>query len=210
MPKIFNLDNIQKLIEEAKPAAAIIIDTNIIINEPDFAIWKTSLDNPLFILPCMIKFELENMKNKPDIQQDAMVATKNIMELCREGLMGEGIFKDEQGWFINVDLPNQQVLESELRKLETLVRAFGQADTKLIMLAKELMKTKPDVPVIFATEDEKLKEAVGFMGIQSYLHRGFPMTGLEELIGKSECERFLLNWTKYWKKSKKKHAEDLL
>jgi hypothetical protein len=194
MSPIFNLSHVQKIIDDVKPSAVIIIDTNVILHESDFAAWHTSLANPLFVLPCMIKFELENLHNRPEYQQKAAVAIKNVLSLCHSGNIEKGIYKASQGWFINVEIPNRQVLDAELDKLATLVTAFGQAHTELIILARELMSLKPDISVIFTTTDEKLRNALKFMGINAYLFQGFPLENIEYLILKNDL--LLSNWDK--------------
>jgi hypothetical protein len=192
MSPIFNLSHIQKVIAEIKPSAAIILDTTVIMRESNYTIWRTSLANPLFVLPCMIKLELENLRNRPEYFQQATNAIKNVMELCHTGQIEKGIYRPSQGWFINVELPNKQVMDAELEKLETFVTAIGPARTELIILAQELMRLNPDFSVIFTTTDEKLQNALKFMGINACLFQGFPIENIEHLILKNDL--LLSNW----------------
>jgi hypothetical protein len=179
MSVIFDLAGIKQLINSVRPSVAIIVDTGIIMHESDFANWKTSFEKPLFVLPCVMGLELEHLKNKPDSRDEANTATKNITEICREGHIAEGIYREGIGWFVSTPLPSRESLLSELEQLSTLVKVLGQIDTELVILSKELMQTITDIPIIFATPDINLYNAVQFIGIHSFLFKGFPMNGIK-------------------------------
>jgi hypothetical protein len=175
MAGIFDLTSIKHLIKERHPSAAIIVDTGVIMSEPDFAKWKTSFENPLFVLPCIMGLELEHLKNKPDSRNEANTASKNIFEICRRGHIAEGIYREGIGWFVSTPLPSRESLITGLEQLNTLVKVLGQIDTELVILSKELMQGIADIPIIFATADINLYNTVQFIGINSFLFKGFPM-----------------------------------
>lgn len=180
MSGIFDLTNIKTLIEKARPSAAIIVDTNIIMQESDFSNWKTSFEKPLYVLPCMMSLELEHLKNKPESRDGANTATRNIAEICQEGHIAEGIYREGTGWFVATPPPDGEALESGLEQLSSLVKVLGQVDTELVILAKEMVQAVSDIPIIFATADKNLFNAVQFIGINSFLFQGFPMKEMEK------------------------------
>lgn len=175
MAGIFDITSIQHLIKETQPSAAIIVDTGVIMHESDFSKWKTSFEKPLFILPCVMGLELEHLKNTPVSRDEATAASKNIFEICRRGHIAEGIFREGIGWFVSTPLPAKETMIACLEQLSTLVKVLGQIDTELVVLSKELMQSITDIPIIFATADINLYNALRFIGINSYLFKGFPM-----------------------------------
>ena len=66
MSEIFDLSKIKRLVEEKCPPAILIVDTNVLMNEPDFSKWGTSVGKPIFVLPYMITIELEYIRKKPE------------------------------------------------------------------------------------------------------------------------------------------------
>jgi len=192
MDGIFDLTGIKHLIKETHPSAAIIVDTGIIMQESDFSKWKTSFENPLFVLPCIMGLELEHLKNKPDSRHEASTASRKIFEICRGGHIAEGIYQEGIGWFVSTPLPARESLLSGLEQLNTKVKVIGQIDTELIILCKELMQNITDIPIIFATSDINLYNAVQFIGINSFLFKGFPMNDMLNQISPGPEKK--VNW----------------
>ena len=58
---IFALENVKKLIEDRKPPAVIVADTNIVIDWLDFSRWETSLDDVVFLLPTFVNVEFQRL-----------------------------------------------------------------------------------------------------------------------------------------------------
>lgn len=194
MATLFDLNNVLKLIHDIKPSSAIIVDANVVTSGPDFTFWRTSLENPLFILPCMTKYEKNNKRDQCGFQEEAHIATKDMMHLCHQDHIEDGVFKEGQGWFITVKLPDKTLLESEFEKLDIPVIDFGQVDAGLIILAKELERIVADTPVIFVTADEKIYDTAKFIGIDSQLFQDLPIAGLEDLM--VDRDLLFLNWDK--------------
>ena len=78
MPEIFDLSKIKRLVEEKRPPAILIVDTNVLMNEPDFSKWETSIGKPIFVLPDTIMVELEYIKTKPEPREKAIKAIKSV------------------------------------------------------------------------------------------------------------------------------------
>ena len=66
MSQIFNLTAIGKLVETEHPSIIVLIDTNILMKEPDFSNWKTSIDKPLFVFNDVNIIELQYLRSKKD------------------------------------------------------------------------------------------------------------------------------------------------
>jgi len=64
----------------------------------------------------------------------------------------------------------------------------------MIILAREFARMMPNVPLLFATRDRNLFNAVQFIGIHAYLYQGFPITGIQTLTREISPE--VINWDK--------------
>ena len=64
MLNIYDLSKISQLIESKHPVCILVIDTNVLMNEPDFANWKVSIGPTLFVLSEGTILELEYILQK--------------------------------------------------------------------------------------------------------------------------------------------------
>lgn len=188
MSDTFDLMKIKKLIEDKHPPAVIVADTNIVMREPEFKNWITALREPLFVLSDVIITELERIRNKPDCRERASKAIRSFNALLRSGRISEGIRLENIGWFVSVPSPLADNLKVELERLEAVVGAFGQSDTKLLLLAKELNQHFPYTPIVFATADRNLFNILELNNIRSYLLLDFPMSGIEKIVTEKALE----------------------
>jgi hypothetical protein len=194
MSNIFELTRIRKLISNKHPSAVIVVDTNIVVKEPDFLRWETFLIEPLFILSDVIIVELEFLKNKPKSSEDAKKAIKSVNNLFREGKISEGIYKEGVGWFISVPSPKEDSLKVELSQFESLIQAYGKSDVKLLLLTRELNHAVPNIPIIFMTGEFNLFNIAEQNGLPSYQFEGFPISDLEKVTNKTRTE--IVDWDK--------------
>ncbi|GAH24727.1 unnamed protein product [marine sediment metagenome] len=60
MDTLFDLSKVKKLVEDKHAQAVIIIDTNIFMNSdtPAISDWKSTLNNPVFILSDIVMAEI--------------------------------------------------------------------------------------------------------------------------------------------------------
>ena len=143
MPSIFDLIKITKLVETQHPACVMIVDTNILMNEPDPATWQVSIGPTLYVLSDVIIQELEfirhrqESRDKAESREKADKAIRSLINIFELGKVTEGI-QTNSGWVIGVPSPQQDKLELDLKQLEDIVKAFGRSDTKLLLLTKEL------------------------------------------------------------------------
>lgn len=185
MANVFNLNNLKRLVDENDDVSAIVlVDTNIVIREPDFMTWKMPVQEPIFILPDIIILELEKLKSKPSIKENAGIAIRNLQSLFQQGNITHGIHLANIGWFISVPSQKEKELKARLAVMVDVARVFGQSDTKLILLAEECIKTITRIPTIFATGDVNLFNIVEVNNITAYPFTCFPMDGFEKVMNK--------------------------
>ncbi|MFA4837703.1 MAG: PIN domain-containing protein [Dehalococcoidia bacterium] len=199
MPDIFDFTKISQLVTQRQPSTIILVDTNIVIKEPQFNNWTTLLKNPLFILSDGILVELEYLRNKKSAkesspQQPFRDAIRGLNELFKRGNITNGINIKDIGWFLSVSSPKESVIKPELDQWDTILKAFGQFDTKLLILAKELNRCMPTIPVIFATGDVNLFNIAANNGTPSYLFEGFPMSDLDQVVSKYYSDSLPVDW----------------
>jgi len=170
------------LIGAEHPAAALIIDTGTVMNIPDLNGWKTSSDNPLFIVPCPQKMEPPLLKGYSEIYGNSGAASGDLAGLCRDGRILEGIYQDRIGWFIGVPVPERELLEAQMKLLDLVVKTFGQFNTRLMVLAREMQRAVPGIPLAILTQNASLGQALEFVGINSVLFSNFTLCGLEKAL----------------------------
>ncbi len=192
MPEIFDLSKIKRLVEEKHPPAILIVDTNVLMNEPDFSKWVTSIGKPIFVLPDMIMLELEFLRRKPEPREKAIKAIRSVNNLFRQGTIADGIVIEDVGSFISTPHPKADQLNPELEQLDDIVKAFGRFDTEFLLLTRECNQFIPNIPTLFLTGDNNLFNVMEPNEIPSYMFESFPMSGIKEVIKKSL--RKPINW----------------
>ena len=170
--------------ENKRPARILVVDTNLLMNDPDPSNWSVKLDGQsLFVVPDSIFHELEfirqrrDSREKTDSQDKANIAIKIMAGLFKQGIIAEGI-PIKGGWIIGVPSPKQDDLDQELRQYEDIVKAFGRYDTKLLLLTRECSLLLQPAPVILLTGEVNLFNVAETNGIVCHLCTGFPIEGL--------------------------------
>jgi hypothetical protein len=192
MNDTFDLNRIQQLVESQNPSVALIVDTALLLNHPDFSTWKSSEDNVLYVFPPALQLELELLKNKPETAKSAETASQNFTALSKQGSLSDGIFCAGIGWFIAIPFPERADLEKQYEPIKFLVTAFGTIDTGRVLLTRDLMCLFPDFPVILITLRDDIYNASRFLNINSYLFKGFPMSDVDTIIKKRSLSN--INW----------------
>lgn len=183
MPNIFDLTKITKMIESQRPVCILVVDTNILMEEPDFSKWSVTAGPTLFVLSDLIIRELENIRHKPEAREKALKARRSLTNLFKEGTITEGI-PVNVGWVISVPSPKQDELDLGLKQLEDIVKAFGRSDTKLLILTKECSQSFESTPVILLTADQSLYLTAQMNGIPCHSYTRFPIEDLKEITEK--------------------------
>jgi hypothetical protein len=182
---VFDLRKVTKLVEDKKPSRILIIDTNVIMNEPDYNKWKVEDDVfTLFILSSTIFAELESIrqrergKSNSETFEKATSAVNNMAELFNSGYITEGI-PIRLGWIVGIPSPNKASIDPELEQMEEIVSTFHRSDARLLLLTRECHQEFKAVPVTLVTGDKGFFEVVSMQGVPSYLHSGFPILNLK-------------------------------
>jgi len=186
MPNVFDLSKISRLVESQHPARILVMDTNILMNDPDSSNWSVTAEGQnLFVLSDTLIQELEfvrrkeGSKEKAESRDKADMLIKSMASLFEQGTITEGI-PVKAGWVIGVPSPKRDVLDPELEQLEDIVRAFKRSDTKLLLLTKECHQLFESTPVTLITGEWNLSNAVQMQGVPCHLCTGFPIEGLKE------------------------------
>jgi hypothetical protein len=172
---IFDISRIESLIQSQKIKTVLVIDSTILLDEPELTKWQTNLESPLFVMPCTLDLELEHFKNQPDSQAMACLASDQFARICSEGRIDEGVFREGAGWFISPPAPDRKSLEKALEELNLLARSLGKLNTQLVMLGREIIQKVPGISVVLVTRDQQVFNALQLVDIQSHLFRGFPL-----------------------------------
>jgi hypothetical protein len=179
--KIFDLSKVKRFVDERHPKAIAIVDTNVIMNDPDFAKWDSGTNEVLFVLSSINLRELEHLKKrtKSNEKQDDLIikviaAIRSFTELFNRGEICRGIRLEQTGWFISVPMPDIKELEEALSELQPAAEAWGKSDIELFILARELGE-EAKVPVFFMTGDKNLCNFVKVEGMPAYLCESFPI-----------------------------------
>lgn len=180
METVFELSKVRQLVDDNRLTTILIADTNILMKEPDFSKWKVSDSEVMFIISDVTIMELEIIKHRKKDEQEACKvarqAMRSIGELFSKGKIVDGIYINNVGWFISVPSPKESKIWSELKELNSIVKAYGEPDTKLLLLTGEILETIPDIQAIFVTADMGLFNIVCSHGIPAYLFKDFPIT----------------------------------
>lgn len=186
MSDVFDLSRISHLVENQRPARILVMDTNIIMNNPDCNDWSVKAGGQnLFVLSDTLIQELEFIRRKEGTREKiesrdkAEIAIKTLASLFRQGNITEGILI-KHGWVIGVPSPRKATLEPELEQLEDIVKAFKRSDTKLLLLTKECHQLFKSTPVTLITGEWNFFNEVEMQGVPCHLCTGFPIEGLKE------------------------------
>lgn len=219
MSTAFKIDNIQKFLEREKIELAFLIDTNVLMNYPEFSNWRTSLNGKvLFILTDQLPVELEHIRSRRNSSSNdkarvsadkASRAANSLGELFKKGDIQEGINISDIGWFISVYAPKESDLITELTELDSIVKAFGLTDAKEILLTKQLNETFPDLSSYLLSGDVNLCNITSVRGLPVKLLREFPIEISSDEITGVRAKR-KLDWNKELESIQKQMAKDVI
>lgn len=193
MSNIFNLTRIAQIAQSQRLACVLVVDTNVLMEEPDPANWMVTVGPALFVLSDMITQELEHIRQrkesgkKEESREKAEKAITSLTNLIKKGRITEGI-NINAGWIIGIPSPKHDELELELKKYDEILQAFRRSDTKLLLLTKECNQSIASTPVIMVTRDANLFNEAQMNDIPCHLFAKFPIEGLQEVIERSRLK----------------------
>lgn len=198
MPAIYDLSNVEKLLKKNNAQAVIIPDTNVLINNPDIFIWKTPIENPVFLLSDINTTEICHLACRQGVEgSSARLVRDSLVKLYDLGNPTEGIQIPGVGWFIIVKAPSKSIYQEALGQIQIIADTLKQSDTMLLFLTRDCNETVNRVPVICVTSDTYLY-MVGKPHVPSLLlcKKQFPGPELNEWFGKSHHAMLNVNWDK--------------
>jgi hypothetical protein len=185
MPNIFDLSKISALVKDQQPTRILVMDTNVLMNDPDYNKWSAKAEGQsLFVLSDTVVQELEfirrkeGSREKADSRSKAEVAINSLVSLFQRGSITQGI-PVKAGWVIGVPSPRKDDLDPELKQLEDIVSAFKRSDTKLLLLTRDCHQLFKSIPVTLITGDRGLFANIQMQGVPCHLFNGFPIEVLE-------------------------------
>jgi hypothetical protein len=198
MAAIFDLTKVQKLIEDNQSQALVIVDTNILMNEntPDISKWKSSVNNPVFLLSDVVMAEIVMNHAKKVTADEPRFARDAIIKLINQGNIQDGIHIPDVGWFISVKAPPKSVIQQALDQVPIIAGSLGQNDTLLLLLTKECEELINNTKAVFITSDSYL-----FMSGKSHvsailLCENFPCTEFENWCNEIKKKGVDVDWEK--------------
>lgn len=196
---IFNVKHLDALVKRINPQAIIVVDTNVVMNCPDFATWQTDIINPIFVIVQQLYFELSyKLKKEDDAKTKAITAIKNIRKLHQSGDLIKGHQINSVGHFIFLENSSRTQLDSVIDdKPEKAVLKAG--DTIYLYVTEELTN-RNNIPVILLTNDQGLLLLAEPKGLKTCDTRSFPIQ-LKDVINKQiDPNMKKVNWDKELKK----------
>jgi len=186
MPSIFDFSKISRLVDSHHPARILVMDTNIVMNDPDPDDWSVkAAGQSLFVLSDTVLIELaligqkKGSKERLESSHKADIANKSLASLFGQGSITEGI-PVKAGWVVCVSTPKTDKLDPELEQLKDIVDVLGRSDTKLLLFTKECHQLFASTPVTLLTGDRHLYNIVEAQGVPCHLCISFPVEGLKE------------------------------
>ena len=188
MSEFFDLGNLKELIEKDPLATVFIIDTNMVMNNPDLRKWNIDVKPSVFVVPFLVMRELEAKKNRINEKKDPSAediakrdeisnANKGIAELCKIGRISEGI-KVKNNWVIIVNayegVWNSETLHKEKQRLMKMTLLTGE-DPIFLLFIQQCINEFPRNNVILLTGDIGLSNIAGGIGLNAYAGRYFPL-----------------------------------
>ena len=190
MSSIFDFTNLEKLVKSNKPSVIIVVDTNVVMDNPDFLQWHSDIVNPIFVLTHFtiseLAFNIKPKGNQPagDKVIKARKAIAAFDWLTDQGQPSLGIHFDNIGWLITIPFPDKNQIDPELAKLSYIREINHDTDTALLILHKELICEFSKVPVISLTGDKLYKIFGRDAGLLVYNSQSFPLVIKDWIVSK--------------------------
>jgi hypothetical protein len=186
MSNVFDLSKISRLVDSQHPARILVMDTNIIMNDPNPNNWSVKAGGQsLFVLSDTVVLELASIRQKKgsterlESSHKADIASKSLASLFGQGSITEGI-PVKAGWVVCVPSPKKDELDPELDQLKDIIDVLKRSDTKLLLLTRECHQLFRSTPVTLLTGDWDLYNIVQAQGVPCHLSSSFPIKGLKE------------------------------
>jgi len=176
MADLFDFTAIKDLVAAKQVSSLILLDTNVLMSNPDPKSWQTNLPNPLLIISWSSIGEIARLreKNKEDTQRQAREALDALLSISEQGPSYKGVPIQNVGLVLTLKSPPTEVLEPEIKKLLSIKEMCHGTDTTLMLIQRELNRTFPDLPVMSMTGDKLYTVLARDLGLTVYNSQQLP------------------------------------
>ena len=152
-------ENLAKAVERLNPQAILLLDTNILMDNPRLESYEIAASGPvLLVVPQVVFNELLSLTFNPDQQkkQKASDARKHLGKLFQQGDPTDGIDLGNDLWLITASAPRPEGPEDISLEDDQLFRYQGQVDLALLRLADVCSQEISNICTAFVTKDKEL------------------------------------------------------
>ena len=160
-------ENLVKAVERLNPQAILLLDTNILMDNPRLESYEIAAPGPfLLVVPRVVFNELLSLTFNPDQgkKQKASGARKHLGELYQQGNPAYGIDLGNDLWLMTVSAPRPEGSEDTPLEDDQLLRYQGQVDLALLRLADACSEDISDFCTVFVTKDKELANSARSRG----------------------------------------------
>ena len=164
-------ENLLKAVEHLNPQAILLLDTNTVMDYPQFVSHKIAAPGPfLLVVPQVVDNELLGLTFNNDTQtkQKASRAHKQLGKLYERGNPADGIDVGNDRWVMTVSSPRPAATENTPIEEDQIWRYLGQVDAALLRLADACAEDLPDTRTLLITRDRKLTHVARSRGLAVY------------------------------------------
>ena len=159
--------NLVKAVERLNPQFILLLDTNTIMDYPQFVSDEIATPGPfLLVVPQVVDNELLSLTFNLDqgTKQKASRARKQLGRLYERGNAKDGIDVGNYRWIVTVSAPR---LEPDGASLEDdqIWRYLGQVDAALLRLADACTEDVDDTHTMLVTKDKNLTHVSRLRGL---------------------------------------------
>lgn len=191
MASVFDFQKLRNLVQTHGLTEIVIMDTNVVMENPRFEDWRTSARKPVFLITNLTYDELLRVVDKQDkpLQdgsrkakaKDALAALDSLLD---KGKVSEGFNVKGVGWFISYLNPSRKALAPELSALDALVNTHGHGpnDAVLLLLTMHCSEEFQGLPVVLVTGDGYLHSCCRNTDVSSYHCSQLPNEGFNDWL----------------------------
>ncbi len=183
-------ENLVKAVEHLEPQAILLLDTNTVMDYPQFVSHKIAAPGPfLLVVPQVVDNELlsltfNNDPEKKETKQRASRARKYLGKLYERGNAADGIGVGNDRWVMTVSAPRPAAPENTPIEEDQIWRYLGQVDAALLRLADACAEDISDTRTVLVTKDRNLAHTARSRGIAVFsLPKLRSREALGELLG---------------------------
>ena len=152
-------ENLVKAVERLKPRAILLLDTNILMDNPRLESYEVAAPGQfLFVVPQVVDNELLSLTFNSDQRkrQKASRAREHLGELYEQGNPADVIDLGNDVWMMTVRSPRPASPDGTSLEDDQIWRYLGQVDAALLRLADACAEDIPDTRTILTTKDKNL------------------------------------------------------